>query len=188
MSCAGAHQRDGMDADDRGLTMECVCIACDGSGLAEHVDRTLPPPPCRLCHPNEAAVHMALARETRTVATARRRDAFQMLRAAIMRGDSLPRQRHSPSDGHVESSCPALRRTVAFGGPGSQPRAVGGERRTRGAGGRAVVAPSRQASSPDRCSEPGVPASSGTEEKVRTAMLDHTARRRGSDGRGAGSG
>ena len=41
-----------------GLTMERVCVACGGSGLAEHVDRTLPPPPCRLCHPEEAALHI----------------------------------------------------------------------------------------------------------------------------------
>jgi hypothetical protein len=79
-----------MDADDRGLTMERECIACDGSGLAEHVDRTLPPPPCRLCHPEEAELHMALARETRTVAGARRLDAYQTLRAAIVLGDVVP--------------------------------------------------------------------------------------------------
>ena len=76
-----------------------VCIACGGSGLAEHVDRTLPSPPCRLCHPEEAALHMALARETRTVAAGGRRDAYQMLRAAIVLGDILPWMRHSPSDG-----------------------------------------------------------------------------------------
>ena len=70
--------------------MERECIACDGSGLAEHVDRTLPPPPCRLCHPEEAELHMALARETRTVAAAHRRDAYQTLRAAIVLGDRLP--------------------------------------------------------------------------------------------------
>jgi hypothetical protein len=79
-----------MDADDRGLTMECVCIACDGSGLAEHVDRTLPPPPCRLCHPAEAALHVALARETRTIVAARRLDAYQTLRAALVLGDVVP--------------------------------------------------------------------------------------------------
>jgi hypothetical protein len=67
--------------------MECVCIACGGSGLAQHVDRTLPPPPCRVCCPEEAALHMALAHETRTVAAARRRDVYQMLRAAIALGD-----------------------------------------------------------------------------------------------------
>ena len=83
--------------------MARVCIACGGSGLAEHVDRTLPSPPCRLCHPEEAALHMALARETRTVAAGGRRDAYQMLRAAIVLGDILPRMRHSPSDGRVES-------------------------------------------------------------------------------------
>ena len=66
-----------------------VCIACGGSGLAEHVDRTLPPPPCRLCHPEEAELHMALARETRTIVAARRLDAYQALRAAIVLGDSV---------------------------------------------------------------------------------------------------
>src|SRR5205085_12421516 len=81
---------DGMDADDRGLTMERACIACDGSGLAEHVDRTLPPPPCRLCHPEEAALHLALARETRTIVAARRLDAYHTLRAAIVLGDVVP--------------------------------------------------------------------------------------------------
>ena len=70
--------------DTRGLTMECMCMACGGSGFAQHVDRTLPPPPCRVCRPEEAALHMALARETRTVVAARRRDAYQMLRAAIV--------------------------------------------------------------------------------------------------------
>jgi hypothetical protein len=70
--------------------MEHACIACDGSGLAEHVDRTLPPPPCRLCHPAEAALHLALARETRTVAAARRLDAYQTLRAAVVLGDVVP--------------------------------------------------------------------------------------------------
>jgi ribosomal protein S27AE len=81
---------DGIDADDKGLTMERACIACGGSGLAEHVDRTLPPPPCRLCHPAEAALHLALARETRTVAAARRLDAYQTLRAAVVLGDVVP--------------------------------------------------------------------------------------------------
>ena len=70
--------------------MESACIACDGSGRAEHVDRTLPPPPCRLCHPEEAALHMALARETRTVAAARRLDAYQTLRAALVPGAVVP--------------------------------------------------------------------------------------------------
>ena len=70
--------------------MECACIACDGSGLAEHVDRTLPPPPCRVCHPEAAAVHMTLAHETRTVAAARRLDAYQTLRAAVVLGDVVP--------------------------------------------------------------------------------------------------
>ena len=79
-----------MNTDDRGLAMDRVCIACGGSGLAEHVDRTLPPPPCRLCHPEEADLHMALARETRTVAAARRLDAYQTLRAAIVLGDVVP--------------------------------------------------------------------------------------------------
>src|SRR2546429_8800063 len=85
-----ARRRDGMNGDERGLTMERRCIACGGRGLAEHVDRTLPPPPCRLCRPEEAALHMALAREMRTVAAARRRDAYQMLRAAVVLGDILP--------------------------------------------------------------------------------------------------
>jgi hypothetical protein len=70
--------------------MERTCVACDGSGRAEHVDRTLPPPPCRLCHPEEAALHLVLARETRTVAAARRLDAYQTLRAAIVLGDVVP--------------------------------------------------------------------------------------------------
>jgi hypothetical protein len=81
---------DGIDADDRGLTMERVCIACGGSGLAEHVDRTLPPPPCRLCHPAEAALHLALARATRTIVAARRLDAYHTLRAALVLGDVVP--------------------------------------------------------------------------------------------------
>ena len=79
-----------VDVDVRGLVMERVCVACGGSGRAEHVDRTLPPPPCRLCHPEEAALHMALAHETRTVAIARRLAAYQMLRAAVVLGDILP--------------------------------------------------------------------------------------------------
>ena len=78
-----------MNGDERGLTMERRCIACGGRGLAEHVDRTLPPPPCRLCHPEEAELHMALARETRTIVAARRLDAYQALRAAIVLGDSV---------------------------------------------------------------------------------------------------
>ena len=81
---------DGIDADDKGLTIERACIACGGSGLAEHVDRTLPPPPCRLCHPEEAALHLALARETRTIVAARRLDAYQTLRAAVVLGDVVP--------------------------------------------------------------------------------------------------
>jgi hypothetical protein len=67
--------------------MECTCMACGGSGLAQHVDRTLPPPPCRVCRPDEAALHMALAHQTRLVTAARRREAYQMLRAAIALGD-----------------------------------------------------------------------------------------------------
>ena len=70
--------------------MERVCIACGGSGLAEHVDRTLPPPPCRLCHPDEAALHLALARATRTIVAARRLNAYRTLRAAFVRGDVVP--------------------------------------------------------------------------------------------------
>jgi hypothetical protein len=81
---------DGIAADDKGLTMEHACIACGGSGLAEHVDRTLPPPPCRLCHPEEAALHLALARETRTIVAARRLDAYHTLRAALVLGDVVP--------------------------------------------------------------------------------------------------
>src|SRR5919201_1735900 len=84
MSWHGAYRRDGMHADERGLTMGRECIAWGGSGLAQHVDRTLPPPPCRVCRPEEAALHMALAHETRTVVAARRRDAYLMLRAAIV--------------------------------------------------------------------------------------------------------
>ena len=81
---------DGIAADDKELTMERACIACGGSGLAEHVDRTLPPPPCRLCHPAEAALHLALARETRTIVAARRLDAYHTLRAALVLGDVVP--------------------------------------------------------------------------------------------------
>src|SRR5947199_9065258 len=92
-ACAGAHRRDGMNVvnvDVRGLVMERVCVACGGSGRAEHVDRTLPPPPCRLCHPEEAALRLALARATRTIVAARRLDAYQTLRAAIAPGDVAP--------------------------------------------------------------------------------------------------
>jgi ribosomal protein S27AE len=78
------------DVDQRGVTMERVCVACGGSGLAEHVDRTLPPPPCRLCHPEEAALHTVLARETRTIVAARRLDVYQMLRTAIVLGAVVP--------------------------------------------------------------------------------------------------
>jgi hypothetical protein len=70
--------------------MERMCIACGGSGLAEHVDRTLPPPPCRLCHPDEAALHLVLARATRTIVTARRLNAYRTLRAALVLGDVVP--------------------------------------------------------------------------------------------------
>lgn len=62
--------------------MERLCIACGGSGFEEHIDRTLPPPPCRLCHPEEAQQHLILARDTRQVAAARRLDAYYMLREA----------------------------------------------------------------------------------------------------------
>jgi hypothetical protein len=75
--------------DTRGLTMECMCMACGGSGFTQHVDRTLPPPPCRVCRPDEAALHMALAHQTRMVAAARRREAYQMLRATIALGAIL---------------------------------------------------------------------------------------------------
>ena len=70
--------------------MARLCSACGGSGLAEHVDRTLPPPPCRVCRPEEAALHMALMRETRTIVAARRLDAYQTLRAAVVLGDVVP--------------------------------------------------------------------------------------------------
>lgn len=60
--------------------MERTCIACGGSGIEEHIDRTLPPPPCRLCHPEEAERHMALARDTRLVAAAHRLDAYLLLK------------------------------------------------------------------------------------------------------------
>lgn len=63
--------------------MSDVCIACAGTGIEEHVDRTLPAPPCRLCYPQEAQVHMALARDTRHVAAERRKAAYQILREAI---------------------------------------------------------------------------------------------------------
>jgi ribosomal protein S27AE len=93
---------EGLGADEKGLTMERMCIACGGSGLAEHVDRTVPPPPCRLCHPDEAALHMALAHETRSIVAAHRLDAYQSLRAAIVRGDVVP-----PS-GRGRSATPTL--------------------------------------------------------------------------------
>lgn len=63
--------------------MERACIVCGGSGNEEHVDVTLPPPPCRLCHPEDAEVHMALARDTRQIAATRRLAAYQMLHDAI---------------------------------------------------------------------------------------------------------
>ncbi len=59
-----------------------TCSACGGTGYEEHVDRTLPAPPCRLCRPEEAQLHMALARDTRTVVAARRLAAYQSLREA----------------------------------------------------------------------------------------------------------
>lgn len=62
------------------LKMEYTCTACGGTGLEEHVDRTLPPPPCRLCRPDEAQEHMLLAHETRTVVAARRLVAYESLR------------------------------------------------------------------------------------------------------------
>src|SRR5947209_6297124 len=79
-----------MNADDRGLTMARMCVACGGSGVEEHVDRTLPPPPCRVCRPEEAEVHMVLRRETRTIVAARRLDAYRTLRDAIVLGDVVP--------------------------------------------------------------------------------------------------
>jgi hypothetical protein len=60
--------------------MASQCIACGGTGYEEHVDRTLPPPPCRLCRPEDARRHMKLARDTRTVASSHRRAAYNDLR------------------------------------------------------------------------------------------------------------
>lgn len=69
--------------------MERTCTVCGGSGREEHVDLTLPPPPCRLCHPAEAQVHLTLARDTRHVAATRRLAAYQMLRDATQPPDAL---------------------------------------------------------------------------------------------------
>lgn len=69
------------------------CIACGGSGgrgCEEHVDLTLPPPPCRLCHPEEARLHMSLARETRTIAGAHRLAAYQALRVVVTASAMTP--------------------------------------------------------------------------------------------------
>ncbi len=63
--------------------MHRTCSACGGSGFEEHIDRTLPPPPCRLCHPLEARQHLALARDTRHVAGGRRISAYYVLRDAL---------------------------------------------------------------------------------------------------------
>ena len=60
--------------------MERTCIACGGTGVEEHVDRTLPPPPCRLCHPEEAERHMVLALETRNVTAAHRYETYVTLK------------------------------------------------------------------------------------------------------------
>lgn len=57
-----------------------TCSSCGGTGYEEHVDRTLPAPPCRLCRPDEAQAHMRLAHDTRTVAAAHRLGAYQSLR------------------------------------------------------------------------------------------------------------
>ncbi len=62
------------------------CSACGGTGFEEHVDRTLPPPPCRLCYPEEARIHLSLARDTRQVVTTRRTATYQMLRDAMTSG------------------------------------------------------------------------------------------------------
>lgn len=59
--------------------MERMCSACGNSGFEEHIDLTLPPPPCRLCHPEEAQRHMILVRDTRQIAAVRRRDAYHLL-------------------------------------------------------------------------------------------------------------
>lgn len=66
------------------------CIACGGRGCEEHVDLTLPPPPCRLCQPQAARLHMSLARETRTVAGAHRLTAYQALRVVATASAGMP--------------------------------------------------------------------------------------------------
>lgn len=67
--------------------MERSCITCGGTGYEEHIDPSLPPPPCRLCHPEEAQLHMALARDTRHVAATRRMAAYQTLYEAMKQPD-----------------------------------------------------------------------------------------------------
>ncbi len=62
--------------------MQRSCVLCGGSGLEAHVDLSLPAPPCRLCHPHEAEMHELLARQTRTVQTSQRLDAYLRLRDA----------------------------------------------------------------------------------------------------------
>jgi hypothetical protein len=66
-----------------GTAMYRPCSACRGYGFEEHVDHTLPPPPCRLCHPEDARVHMMLARDTRGVVAAQRTTTYHLLRAAM---------------------------------------------------------------------------------------------------------
>ena len=63
-----------------GTTMYRPCSACGGSGFEEYVDHTLPPPPCRLCRPEEAQRHLMLARDTRHVAASQRAAAYHLLR------------------------------------------------------------------------------------------------------------
>ena len=65
--------------------MTSRCIGCNGRGSEEHVDLTLPPPPCRLCHPVEAKQHGDLARETRGVRRVLRQQTYNDLRSEIWR-------------------------------------------------------------------------------------------------------
>lgn len=66
----------------RGCMMHAKCVVCEGSGIEDQVDTTLPPPPCRVCHPVEAARHQMLARATLRIDTAHRFAAFLALRDA----------------------------------------------------------------------------------------------------------
>ena len=62
--------------------MERMCVACGGRGVEEQVDPTLPPPPCRVCHPEAAEVHQLLARTTLHVMARQRGAAYHLLEAA----------------------------------------------------------------------------------------------------------